>query len=119
MEVEQLSARAPRWGLGDAAVGLLVGWVATAVVLGLWVGAGGTNGSNPSLGALAAGEAALWLGLLGAPVLASRRKGTGDLAHDFGFSFRWTDAFAGVPIGVVCQLLLVPLIYLPFQQFVS
>ena len=119
MEVEQVSERAPRWGLGDAAVGLLVGWVATAVVLGLWAGAGGTTGSDPSLGALAAGEAALWLGLLGAPVMASRRKGAGDLARDFGFSFRWTDAVVGPPIGVVCQLLLVPLIYLPLQQFIS
>jgi membrane protease YdiL (CAAX protease family) len=119
MGAEQVSERTPRWGLGDAALGLLVGWVATAVVIGLWAGAGGTTGSDPSLGALAAGEAALWLGLLGAPVVASRRKGAGDLAQDFGFSFRWTDAFTGLPIGVVCQLLLVPLIYLPLQQFVS
>jgi membrane protease YdiL (CAAX protease family) len=119
MEVGQVSELTPRWGLGDAAVGLLVGWVATAVVIGVWAGAGGSSSSNPSLGALAAGEAALWLGLLGAPVVASRRKGSGDLARDFGFSFRWTDAVAGVPIGVVCQLLLVPLIYLPLQQFVS
>jgi membrane protease YdiL (CAAX protease family) len=113
----QVEEQVPRWGLGDAAVGLLVGWVATAVVVGVWVGA--TNKTDPSLGALAAGEAALWLGLLGAPVLASRRKGTGDLARDFGFSFRWTDAFVGLPVGVVCQLLLVPLIYLPLQQFIS
>jgi uncharacterized protein len=119
MEVEQVSDGTSRWGLGDAAAGLLVGWVATAVVIGLWAGAGGTTGSDPSLGALAAGEAALWLGLLGAPVMASRRKGAGDLAQDFGFSFRWTDAVAGLPIGVVCQLLLVPLIYLPLQQFIS
>ena len=119
MEVERVSGGTSRWGLGDAAIGLLVGWVATAVVIGLWAGAGGTDGNNPSLGALAAGEAALWLGLLGAPLVASRRKGTGDLSQDFGFSFRWTDAAAGLPIGVVCQLLLVPLIYLPLQQFVS
>lgn len=119
MEVEHVSERTPRWGLGDAAVGLLVGWVATAVVIGVWAGATGTTGKDPSLGALAAAEAALWLGLLGAPVWASRTKGAGDLAHDFGFDFRWTDPLVGLPIGVSCQLLLVPLIYLPFQQFVS
>jgi len=119
MDVEQVGERAPRWGLGDAAVGLLVGWVATAVVVSLWVSAGGNQPGQTSLGALAAGEAALWLGLLGAPIVASRRKGSGSLATDFGFSFRWTDPLGGLPIGVVCQLVLVPLIYLPLQQFVS
>ena len=119
MDVEHLRERAPRWGLGDAAVGLLVGWVATAVVVSFWVSAGGHEPSQTSLGALAAGEAALWLGLLGAPIVASRRKGSGSLAQDFGLSVRWTDALIGLPTGVACQLLLVPLIYLPLQQFVS
>jgi uncharacterized protein len=89
------------------------------VVVSLWVGAGGGQPSDTSLGALAAGEAALWLGLLGVPILASRRKGAGDLGTDFGFSFRWSDPLVGLPVGVVCQLLLVPLIYLPLQQFIS
>jgi membrane protease YdiL (CAAX protease family) len=119
MDVEDLRERAPRWGLGDAAVGLLVGWVATAVVVGLWVSAGGHEPTDTSLGALAAGEAALWLGLLGAPIVASKRKGAGSLREDFGFSFRWTDPLVGLPLGVLCQLLLVPLIYLPLQQFIS
>jgi len=119
MEVEHVSERTPRWGLGDAVVGLLVGWVATAVVISLWVGAGGGQPSETSLGALAAGEAALWVGLLGAPLWASRLKGAGSLAEDFGFSFRWTDPVVGLPIGIACQLLLVPLIYLPLQQFIS
>ncbi len=115
----QVGERAPRWGLGDAAIGLLVGWVATATVLGAWAGASGAKGSTPSLSALAAGEAALWVGLLGAPIFASRRKGTGLLGVDFGFSLRWSDPAVGIPIGVACQLLMVPLIYLPLQQFVS
>lgn len=121
MDVEHVSEseNAPRWGLGDAAVGLLAAWLATAVVVSLWVSAGGHQPSDTSLGALAAGEAALWLGLLGAPILASRRKGTGSLREDFGFYFRWIDPLVGLPIGVVCQLVLVPLIYLPMQQFVS
>ncbi|MBV8387857.1 MAG: CPBP family intramembrane metalloprotease [Acidimicrobiia bacterium] len=91
--------------------------MAIAVVISAW--AGGATSKNPSLGTLAAGEAALWLGLLGAPILASRTKGAGSLREDFGLSFRWTDPLVGLPIGVVCQLLLVPLIYLPLQQFIS
>ena len=119
MDVEHVGERTPHWGLGDAAIGLLVGWLATAVVVAVWAGSGGADANNPSLGALAVGEAALWVGLLGAPLVATRRKGSGDLATDFGFSFRWADAVVGLPVGVVCQLLLVPLIYLPLQQFIS
>jgi uncharacterized protein len=119
MEIDHVGESTPRWGLGDAAVGLLVGWVATAVVIGVWAGAGGTGSRNPSLNALAVAEAALWLGLLGAPLWASWTKGARDLATDFGFSFRWSDPLVGLPVGVVCQLLLVPAIYLPLQHFVS
>jgi CAAX protease family protein len=119
MEVDHVSERTPRWGLGDAAVGLLVGWVATAVVLGIWAGAKGLDSNHPSLGALAVGEAALWVGLLGAPVLASKRKGAGSLSVDFGLSFRWADAPIGLVAGLVCQYVLVWLIYLPLRQVVS
>jgi membrane protease YdiL (CAAX protease family) len=119
MDVEHVGERTPRWGLGDAAIGMLVGWLATAVVLAVWAGSKGVDPNHPSLGALAAGEAALWLGLLGAPIVASRRKGAGDLAVDFGFSFRWTDAPLGLAAGLVCQYVLVWLVYLPMQQFVS
>jgi hypothetical protein len=118
MDVDHVSDGTSRWGLGDAVVGLLVGWLATAVVVAVWAGAKGTGSGTPSLTALAIGEVGLWLGLFGAPLWASKRKGAGDLATDFGFSFRWSD-LVGVPIGVVCQLLLVPLIYLPLQQFIN
>jgi hypothetical protein len=118
MDVEHVSDGTVRWGLGDAAAGLLVGWLATAVVVAVWAGANGTGSDTPSLTALAVGEMGLWLGLLGAPLWASKRKGAGSLATDFGFSFRWSD-LVGVPVGVACQLLLVPLIYLPLQQFIN
>ena len=90
---------------------------------GFYIGANGGLGSSrkcwSDITALAVAEVGLWLGLLGAPLWASKRKGAGDLATDFGFSFRWSDPLVGLPIGVVCQLLLVPLIYLPLQQFVD
>jgi hypothetical protein len=119
MDVDHVGEQTPRWGLGDAAVGLLVGWVATAVVVAIWAGASGEKNANPTLGALAAGEAALWLGLLGAPIWASRTKGAGSLAKDFGFAFRWTDAPLGLIAGLLCQYVLVWLVYLPLRQFVS
>jgi CAAX protease family protein len=118
--VEEAQELAPRWGLGDAAGGLAVGLLATAVAVSVWVAiTGAGTGDKPSLSTLAVGQAGLWVGLLGAPMLASKRKGSGDLRRDFGLEFRKTDPLIGIPIGVVCQLVLVPLIYLPLQQFVS
>jgi membrane protease YdiL (CAAX protease family) len=118
--VDEAQEVAPRWGLGDVAGGLAVGLVATAVAVSVWVAITGAHtGGKPSLSTLAVGQAGLWVGLLGAPILASKRKGSGDLGQDFGLEFRRTDPLVGIPIGVVCQLILVPLIYLPIQQFVS
>ena len=118
--VDEVQETAPRWGLGDVAGGLLVGLLATLVASSIWVGiTGAKSGGDPSLSTLAIGQAGLWVGLLGAPILASRRKGTGDLGRDFGLTFKPSDPLVGIPIGVVCQLLMVPLIYLPLQEFIS
>jgi len=118
--VEEAQEVAPRWGLRDVIGGLAVGLVATAVAVSVWVGlTGASTGDKPSLSTLAVGQAGLWFGLLGAPILASRRKGAGSLRQDFGFEFRPSDPLVGIPVGVICQLVLVPIIYLPLQQFVS
>ncbi|MGH9056575.1 MAG: lysostaphin resistance A-like protein [Acidimicrobiales bacterium] len=59
----------------------------------------------------------LWIGLAGAVIWASRRSGTGDLGRDFGLRLgRWWDLPLGAAIGLACQYLLVPLLYLPFEQ---
>ena|SRR5437588_6283513 len=114
MEVER---QAPRWGLGDAAAGWVGGTLVGALVVGLWTGV--ANDTRVTLGLQAAAQAALWAGLVGAPLWASRRKGSGSLREDFGLEVRRLDTVVGVPIGLVSQLLLVPLIFLPLQQFVS
>jgi membrane protease YdiL (CAAX protease family) len=111
--VEDVGERAPRWGLGDAALGFLVGAVLSAVVVGIWAGASGNT--QVTLTAVALGEVGLWAGLVGAPVWASRRKGSGDLGQDFGFRVSPADARVGVPLGIASQLLLIPLVYVPIQ----
>jgi hypothetical protein len=58
-------------------------------------------------------QAFLWLGLLGAPALAARTKGR-SLVEDFGLRFRRVDLPVGVAIGVASQLVLVPLVSLPW-----
>jgi CAAX protease family protein len=56
----------------------------------------------------------LWIGLLGAPWLASRTQGTKHFARDIGLRFRWYDLL-GVIIGVLGQVF-ITLMYAPFQH---
>ena len=101
-----------RWGLGDAAAGAAIGFVASGVAASIWTAATGTD--VESLGALAAGQIGLWLGLLGWPVVASRVKGSGSLVDDFGLRARPVDAL-GLLVGVACQVVVIPLLYLLVQ----
>jgi membrane protease YdiL (CAAX protease family) len=110
-------AVAPRWGIGDAIAGFLVGNTLVLLVVGIWAGASGED--ELSFGMIAVGQVALWVGLLGAPLWATRTKGSGSPARDFGLVVRAKDALSGVPIGIVSQLVLVPLIYLPLRQLVD
>lgn len=64
---------------------------------------------------LVAGQAGLWAGLLGACALASRRFGTGDVAADLGFRFRWADAGTGMAWSLLGRLVLV-LVVIPVVQ---
>jgi membrane protease YdiL (CAAX protease family) len=110
-------APAPRWGIGDALGGFLLGNTLVVLFIGVWAGITGRD--DLSFGAIALGQVALWIGLLGAPLWATAKKGSGSLARDFGLVARARDALTGIPVGVVSQLVLVPLIYLPFRTFVD
>lgn len=108
-------ARAPRWGLGDAAAGLLLANVCAVVGGGLILAATGydaTDTDDLPLTIVAALQVPLWLGYLGAPLWAARTKGNGVMA-DFGFRMRWTDVPIGLVIGVATQVALIPLLYVP------
>lgn len=130
-----------RWGLGDA----IGGWAIAQVASVLAIAAVVTSLGYPKVVGVGAavGQAAgqtrvdvtveilsvwgqlpiewqvllqvpLWLGLIGAPVFAARRKGT-SLRKDFGLSVVRTDIPIGLVIGIACQLVLVPLVYVPFR----
>jgi len=106
-------AGTPRWGLGDAAAGFLAAMLLSNLFVAVWLAARGAT--EIDLGGLAAGQIGLWAGLLGAPLLASRRKGAGRLATDFGLRIRAADT-SGFAVGAACQLLAVPLLYWLLQQ---
>lgn len=96
------------WGLGDVGLGLVAGLVLSTLFGGLWLGLSGSD--ELSLAGRAFGQVGLWVGLVGCVVLASRRKGTGSLAADFGFSISRQDVLVGVIAALVAQFVVVPLV---------
>lgn len=106
---------APRWGLGEAAAGFVAGLVLGNLLLGIWVA---VFGESDSVGAVAASLVGLWTGLLGAVVLATRRRGSGSLARDFGLRFKRPADLLGLPLGALSQYVLIPLVYLPLLPLI-
>jgi membrane protease YdiL (CAAX protease family) len=105
------------WGLGDAAAGFAIGLVLSAVVATVWLAA--TGDDELDLGGQALSQLGLWAGMLGCVVWASRRKGSGTLAGDFGFVGRWVDVVVGVVVGLLCQLVLVPVVAFLMRPFLG
>lgn len=60
------------------------------------------------------GAVALWTPLVAGCVWASRTHGSGSLTADLGLRFAGVDLL-GLPLGIVCQLLLVRAVYLPLE----
>jgi membrane protease YdiL (CAAX protease family) len=108
---------APRWGLGDAALGMLVGVLLSSLAGSIWLGA--TGQEELSLGGMALSQVGLWVGLAGAAVWASRRKGRRRLALDFGARMRPFDVPVGVVVGVAAQFGLVRLVALLLSPLVG
>jgi membrane protease YdiL (CAAX protease family) len=128
-----------RWGIGDAAVGFLISvFVASAVgvaVIGatsyetaLWSqhgaaagrAAGQAGGGSSALAAprlvpmwlLVVLQLPQWAGLVATVVWAGRRKGRG-VREDFGVRFERRDVPTGLAVGVLTQVVALPLLYVP------
>ena len=99
----------PRWGLGDAAIAFAAGLLGTVVTtngyLLLRPGAD-VNGT----GTIVASLIGLWAGLGGVALRASRTKGTGSLARDYGLRLQPRDIGVGIAVGLLCQFILIPVI---------
>jgi membrane protease YdiL (CAAX protease family) len=106
---------APTWGLGDALAGLAVGLVAGGLAGAI---ATAVTGKVDGLPVTIAGLVGLWVGLAGVPIVASRRKGSGSLAHDFGLRIDpRTDIGMGILAGLAGQYIVVRVIVEIFQGF--
>lgn len=106
------------WGLGDAALGLVIGNVATAIAVVALVATGAIASSSTtdlSIAWVALLQVPLWVGLLGVPLWASKTKGRG-VVEDFGLRFAWADVPVGIAVGVITQLVVIPVLYIPLLR---
>lgn len=106
-----------RWGLGDVVLGMVAGLVLSTIFGGIWLGVAGDD--ELGLGGRAFSQVGLWTGLIGAVVFASRRKGSGSVADDFGFRARLQDLWVGLAGGVGSQFVVVPLVVLAFRPLLG
>lgn len=106
----------PVIGLGPAAGTWAVAWVGGTIVAAPLAIAltGASLGDELTIPQLAAASVATWMVMVAALAVASRRYGSDDVAADYAVRFRPID-LVGVPLGVLTQLALVPLLYLPLR----
>ena len=102
-------------------MGFGVGLVVSLLTAAIAESATGYHASSSAplpVAVIVANVAGLWAGLLAAAVYASRAHGTGSLSTDFGWRMdAWWELPAGAAIGLACQYVLIPLLYLPFESF--
>ena len=85
----------PGWNFGHVVGCLVAGLVGSVLMVSIGQALGGTaiaTATEPAdLWMLALSQVGLWAGLLGGPLVVSRRLGSGSLAEDFGLRFRARD----------------------------
>jgi membrane protease YdiL (CAAX protease family) len=114
-------SRPRTWGLGDVVLGFVVGIVGSQVALSVILAATDRTVDQVDdlpLSLVAIAQIGLWVGLLGAPVLATRWKGNG-LVADLHLRARWSDAWQGGGAGVALQLAVLPLLYWPLLRLLD
>jgi membrane protease YdiL (CAAX protease family) len=117
----RLAPGGPRWGLGDAALGWLLGQIGGLLTVSFVLAAGGYSVDEFDelpLGLIVLGQVGLWAGLLGVPLVVSRTKGNG-LVSDFGLTVRRTDPLVGGLWGFLTQFPIIPLLYWPIVQLAN
>lgn len=106
------------WGLGEVALGILLSQALALVAsVAVYGAAGWTSSDEVPLWAGALLQIPLWAGWMVAVVVAGR-KGNGAVA-DFGIRARPLDVPVGIVLGVVLQLVVLPLLYLPLLQLLG
>lgn len=93
------------WGMGDAVTGIVASLALSQVGIVVIYAVGGYSyGDTLPLWVTAIAEIPLWVGLVGAALYATKRKGTASLRADFGLVMRWSDVPLGLVTGFVGQI---------------
>ncbi|MGH9304342.1 MAG: hypothetical protein ACRDZ5_08025, partial [Acidimicrobiales bacterium] len=119
------------FGLVEAIGGIAVGFLLSIVAVSIYVSLRGVGASSSGFGSEVVSLLLLWVGFVGAAVVATRLHdpsragidpslaGSGKLQRDFGVSIRpLVDIPLGVAVGIASQLGLIPLLELPLRPFV-
>ncbi len=114
-----LSPRSGTVGVGLAIAGFAVGAIVSVILVGIVVALTHdrvVRGLPVETSAVTVADlAGLWAGLVGAAVMASRLLGSRHAAADLRLRLRaWPDVPLGIAVGLGFQLLLLPVLYLPF-----
>ncbi len=108
----------PSWGMGEVAIAAVATLVISAILGGIILGiAGAEDAEDASLVAIAFVQATLWVGMVGSVALVLRRRGA--TLADLGLRFRAVDVPIGIVVGVLSQLVLVPLISAPWTALLG
>jgi membrane protease YdiL (CAAX protease family) len=110
------SVAPPSVDAATAVATFVVAWTVAQIVAAIVLGLAGADGSLDTIpiGTLAASLAATWAVYLGGMWYASTRSGTGAPAADYGVVFSPVDVL-GLGLGVLSQLVIVNLVYLPLE----
>jgi membrane protease YdiL (CAAX protease family) len=125
------------FGLPEAMFGIMGGLVLAYLAVSLYAALAPHSGHPSQYGENVVGLVALWVGFVGAAIVATKlaardqsqslpdragragRTGTGSVAADYGFKLRpWPDIPLGIVVGVASQYLLVPAVEAPLLPFV-
>jgi uncharacterized protein len=108
-------SRPPPWGLGQVVGGLAAGFLIGSLGESLAI-AHLPHGAPLPTSAVLASLLGLWVGLVGA-VVVSAVSARSNVRSEFGLALRpWPDIPLGVAVGAAFQLVVVPLLYLPFEE---
>lgn len=112
------ATNATRFTIGVAVVAWLMAYVAALPLQGILISATGHGGEKSDLWPISMTVLSilcLWIPFVVALIVVSRRWGQGLFVDDFKVRARWID-LVGLPLGVACQLVLVPAVYWPLQR---
>ena len=105
--------KAPWWGLGDAAIGFMLSLVGSTITAGLALGLSGADEfDDMSLAWANVAQLGLWIPMVVVTVWAAWLKGNG-VVRDFGLRLSTIDVPVGLGAGVLFQLLVLPIFYVP------